>query len=189
MTIDVDDIRAARARLGDSIKRTPCVPSSALSDAVGADVSLKLENLQVTGAFKPRGAGNKMLHMSPADRARGVTCASAGNHAQGVAYHAQRLGVAATIVMPVGTPLIKVTRTQSYGATVELAGENYDEAYARASELAAQRGYVYVHAYDDDDVIAGQGTVGLEILQQLEDRSEEHTSELQSRFGISYAVF
>ena len=169
VTVTPADIRAARERLGDSIKRTPCVPSSALSEAIGADVSLKLENLQVTGSFKPRGAGNKMILLDEGERKRGVVCASAGNHAQGVAYHAQRLGIRATIVMPVGTPLIKVTRTQSYGADVKLAGENYDDAFDEASRLAKEHGYLYVHAYDDDAVIAGQGTVGFEIAEQMPD--------------------
>src|SRR5690242_11909674 len=137
------DIKAARTKLGDSIKRTPCVRSSALSDATGADVWLKLENLQVAGSFKARGAGNKLLALSEADRRRGVVCASAGNHAQGVAYHAQRLGVPATIVMPVGTPLIKVTRTQAFGADVKLVGENYDESYEEARRLEKEHGFVY----------------------------------------------
>jgi threonine dehydratase len=163
------DIHEARRRLGDSVKRTPCERSSSLSEATGADMFLKLENLQVTGSFKARGAGNRLLAMSAEDRERGVVCASAGNHAQGVAFHAQRLSVQATIVMPVGTPLIKVTRTQAYGADVQLVGENYHESYDEAQRLAAQRGFVYVHAYDDDHVMAGQGTIGLEIAEQLAD--------------------
>lgn len=167
--VNLADIHEARRRLGDSVKRTPCERSSALSELVGADVYLKLENLQVTGSFKARGAGNKLLALSEDERRRGVVCASAGNHAQGVAYHAHRLGVKATIVMPVGTPLIKVTRTQSYGAEVKLSGENYDESFDEAQRLAAEHGYVYVHAYDDDEIIAGQGTIGLEIAEQIPD--------------------
>lgn len=167
--LSLTDIHDARHRLGDSVKRTPCERSSSLSEATGADVFLKLENLQVTGSFKARGAGNRLLAMSPKDKARGVVCASAGNHAQGVAFHAQRLGVKATIVMPVGTPLIKVTRTQSYEADVMLFGENYDESYQQAQQLAAEHNYVYVHAYDDEHVMAGQGTIGVEIAEQLPD--------------------
>lgn len=167
--VSLADIHEARRRLGDSVKRTPCERSSSLSEAIGADVFLKLENLQVTGSFKARGAGNRLIAMSSADKARGVVCASAGNHAQGVAFHAQRLGVKATIVMPVGTPLIKVTRTQGYGADVKLFGENYDESYDEAQRLANAHDYVYVHAYDDDYVMAGQGTIGVEIAEQLPD--------------------
>src|SRR5687768_1198350 len=117
-SLTLADIHEARRRLGDSVKRTPCERSSAMSAATGGHVYLKLENLQVAGSFKARGAGNRLLTLSPEERARGVVCASAGNHAQGVAYHAQRLAVRATIVMPVGTPLVKVTRTQAYGADV-----------------------------------------------------------------------
>jgi threonine dehydratase len=167
--VTLADIHEARRRLGDSVKRTPCERSSGLSELVGADVALKLENLQVTGSFKARGAGNRLLSMSVEDKARGVVCASAGNHAQGVAFHAHRLGVKATIVMPVGTPLIKVARTQALGAEVKLVGENYDESYEEARRLESELGYVYVHAYDDDDVIAGQGTMGLEIAEQMPD--------------------
>ncbi len=167
--VTAQDIHDARARLGDSIKVTPMFASAALSDATGGRVSLKLENLQVTGSFKARGAGNKLLGLTPEERHRGVVAASAGNHAQGVAYHAQRLGIPATIVMPVFTPLIKVTRTQSYGAHVVLFGDNYDESFDEAARLARDKGYVYVHAYDDDDVIAGQGTVGFEIVEQMPD--------------------
>jgi threonine dehydratase len=167
--VTLADIHEARRRLADSVKRTPCERSSALSELVGADVYLKLENLQVTGSFKARGAGNKLLSLSADEQKRGVVAASAGNHAQGVAYHAQRLGIRATIVMPVGTPLIKVTRTQAYGAEVKLAGENYDESFEEARRIAAESNRVYVHAYDDDDIIAGQGTAGLEIAEQLPD--------------------
>lgn len=163
------DIHEARSRLGDAVKRTPCERSSSLSELTGAQAFLKLENLQVAGSFKARGAGNKLLTMTPEERARGVVCASAGNHAQGVAYHAQRLGIQATIVMPVGTPLIKVTRTQAFGADVKLFGENYDEAYSEARRLSDAHGFVYVHAYDDDAIMAGQGTIGIEIAEQVPD--------------------
>lgn len=167
--VTFSDITAARERLGDSVRTTPCAEAEALSTHTGARVTLKLENLQVTGSFKARGAGNKLALLGAAERARGVVCASAGNHAQGVAYHAERLGIAATIVMPVGTPLIKVARTQAFGADVVLAGENYDDAYDEARRIEQQRGACYVHAYDDDAIMAGQGTVGLEIAAQAPD--------------------
>ena len=160
------DIEAARRRLGDAVKVTPCEPSDALSASIGAEIFLKLENLQHTGSFKARGALNRLLQLTPDEKSRGVIAASAGNHAQGVAYHAQRLGIRATIVMPVGTPLIKVTRTAGYGAEVVQHGENYDAAYEEARRLAEERGLVYVHAYDDELVMAGQGTIGLELLEQ-----------------------
>lgn len=164
--VTFSDIQSARARLGDSVRTTPCDFAEALSAHTGARVTLKLENLQVTGSFKARGAGNKLALMGAEERGRGVVCASAGNHAQGVAFHAQRLGVKATIVMPVGTPLIKVARTQAFGAEVVLAGENYDDAYEEARRIEAERGATYVHAYDDEAIIAGQGTVGVEIAEQ-----------------------
>ena len=167
--VSFTDIQAARGRLGTSVRTTPCDVAEALSVLTGAQVTLKLENLQVTGSFKARGAGNKLALLSAAERTRGVVCASAGNHAQGVAFHAQRLGIKATIVMPVGTPLIKVARTQAFGAEVVLAGENYDDAYDEARRLEVQQGAVYVHAYDDDAIIAGQGTIGLEIAEQVPD--------------------
>lgn len=167
--ITLADIQTARTRLGDAIVETPSSTSRALSELCNARVRLKLENLQVTGSFKARGALNRLLTLAPDEKRRGVTCASAGNHAQGVAYHAQRLGIAATIVMPVSTPLIKVSRTQGYGAKVVLFGENYDEAYEEARRVAAAQALVYVHAYDDDAVIAGQGTIGLEIAEQVPD--------------------
>lgn len=159
-------IEAARRRLGDAIAKTPCTYSHWLSEAMGAEVFLKLENLQRTGSFKERGALNRLLLLDEEERRRGVIAASAGNHAQGVAFHAHRLGIAATIVMPQGTPLIKVARTQSYGAEVILEGENYDEAYTHAREICSQRELIYIHAYDDDDIIAGQGTIGLELIEQ-----------------------
>ena len=164
--VTFSDIQSARARLGDSVRTTPCDFAEALSAHTGARVTLKLENLQVTGSFKARGAGNKLALMGAEERGRGVVCASAGNHAQGVVFHAQRLGVKATIVMPVGTPLIKVARTQAFGAEVVLAGENYDDAYEEARRIEAERGATYVHAYDDEAIIAGQGTIGVEIAEQ-----------------------
>jgi threonine dehydratase len=160
-------IRAAAARIGESVWRSPCQYSAALSAACGQKVHLKLENLQMTGSYKERGALNKMLLLTPAQRAHGVITASAGNHAQGVAYHAGRLGVRATIVMPTVTPLVKVTATQNYGAEVILEGSNYDAAYKHALDVAAERKMTFLHPFDDLDVIAGQGTIGLEILEQV----------------------
>ena len=164
--VEFADIEAARKRIRDQVKVTPCKPSEALSDATGADVYLKLENLQHTGSFKARGALNRLLRLSDEERRRGVVAASAGNHAQGVAFHATNLGIKSTIVMPVTTPLVKVTRTAGYGAEVKLAGENYDAAYQEALAICEERGAVYIHGYDDDDIIAGQGTIGLELMEQ-----------------------
>ncbi len=160
------DIEAARERIGPHIVRTPCAYSQALSERLGCKVWFKLENLQMTGAFKERGALNRLLLLDEAQRQAGVVAASAGNHAMGVAYHARRLGIAATIVMPEPTPLIKVTRTRAFGAEVVLYGANFDEAYAHALELAQQRKAFFLHPFDDPAVIAGQGTIGLEILEQ-----------------------
>ncbi|HEY1098781.1 MAG TPA: pyridoxal-phosphate dependent enzyme, partial [Myxococcota bacterium] len=167
--ITLADIEAARQRINSSIVRTPLARSPALSELVGGEVRLKLENLQYAGSFKARGAYNKLSSLTDEERALGVIAASAGNHAQGVAAWATRLGIKSTIVMPLGTPLIKVTRTQHYGANVVLHGESYDDAYAHACELQAQSGAIYIHAYDDDLIMAGQGTIGLEILDDLPD--------------------
>ena len=160
-------IRAAAGRIKDSIYRSPCQYSAALSAACGQKVHLKLENLQMTGSYKERGALNKILLLTPEQRENGVIAASAGNHAQAVAYHAGRLGIRATIVMPSITPLVKVTATQSYGAEVVLDGANYDEACKHALALAAERKMTFLHPFDDLEVIAGQGTIGLEILEQV----------------------
>jgi threonine dehydratase len=167
--ITLADIEAARHRIGSSVVRTPLARSPAISDLVGGDVRLKLENLQYTGSFKARGALNRLMALTEDERALGVIAASAGNHAQGVAAWATRLGIKSTIVMPLGTPLIKVTRTQQYGGDVVLFGENYDEAYAHACGLREQSGAIYIHAYDDDAIMAGQGTIGLEILDDMPD--------------------
>jgi len=165
MAVTLDDIRAAAGLLEGQIVRTPSVPARRLAEASGAaEVILKLENLQYTGSFKDRGALNKLLGLSPAEAASGVIAMSAGNHAQGVAYHAQRLGIPATIVMPRGTPFIKVERTRSFGARVMLEGESIDAAAVFARELAAHEGLIFVHPYDDEKIIAGQGTIGLEML-------------------------
>ncbi len=159
-------IRAAALRIRESIYLSPCQYSASLSAASGQKVHLKLENLQMTGSYKERGALNKILLLTPEQRKNGVIAASAGNHAQAVAYHAARLGIRSTIVMPSITPLVKVTATQSYGAEVVLDGANYDEACTKAVSMAAERKMTFLHPFDDLDVIAGQGTIGLELLEQ-----------------------
>ncbi len=164
--VTIADIEAARARAMGAVFVSPFPHSETISKLSGNKVFFKLENLQMTGSFKERGALNKILSLDDSERRRGVIAASAGNHAQGVAYHATRNGVAATIVMPIGTPLIKVMSTKNYGATVVLHGVNYDEAYEEAQRIRAAEDRVFVHAFDDDLVIAGQGTVGLELLEQ-----------------------
>ena len=160
----VDDIRAAAERIRGAVIRTPMLVSLTLSEIIGAEVWLKFENLQFTAAYKERGALNKLLQLSVEERARGVIAASAGNHAQAVAYHAKRLGIPAIIVMPSPTPTVKVTQTEGHGAKVVLYGAMFDDAYARARELALENGYVFVHPFDDPQIIAGAGTVGLELL-------------------------
>jgi threonine dehydratase len=165
----IDDIRAAAKRIEGAVVRTPMLLSRALSDIIGAEVWLKFENLQLTSAYKERGALNKLLQLTDEERARGVIAASAGNHSQAVAYHATRLGIPATIVMPESTPSMKVTKTQGYGASVVLYGGVFDDAYARARELALENGYVFVHPFDDPWIIAGAGTVALEMLEDAPD--------------------
>jgi threonine dehydratase len=169
MPVTLADVEAARARLAGVIHETPCAYSQRLSDLTGARVFVKLENLQMTGSFKERGAANVLLQLSPAERRRGVVTASAGNHGLAVAFHAARLGVGAVIVMPEWAPLTKVTAARRQGAEVVLHGENYDEAYARAREIETERGLVFVHPFDDLRVIAGQGTIGLELAAQVPD--------------------
>ncbi|HEX7895204.1 MAG TPA: threonine/serine dehydratase, partial [Terriglobales bacterium] len=163
------EIHAAMARIRDSIYLSPCARSENFSQPTGNSVYLKLDNLQRTGAFKERGALNKLLTLTPEERSRGVIAASAGNHAQGVAYHAGRHGVRAQICMPLTTPLIKVSATKSYGAEVVLHGANYDEACEEAVRRSHQHGMTFIHPFDDEVVMAGQGTLGLEILQQVPD--------------------
>jgi threonine dehydratase len=160
-----NDIRAAAARIAGALERTPCLHSRTLSRLAGCELWLKFENLQFTASFKERGALNKLLTLTSAERARGVIAMSAGNHAQGVAYHAARLGVRALIVMPRGTPNNKVSSTRVHGAEVVLEGDTLSEAGAHARTLAAREGYTFIHPYDDAAVIAGQGTVGLEMLE------------------------
>lgn len=164
--VTVRDIEAAQARIRDSIYLSPCVRSQTLSALAGNSIYLKLDNLQMTGAFKERGALNRLLLLNAEEGARGVAAASAGNHAQAVAYHAARLGIRSTIVMPLNTPLVKVSQTKNFGARVILHGANYDEAFEEARRICDAESLVFVHAFDDEAVIAGQGTIGLEMLQQ-----------------------
>jgi threonine dehydratase len=164
--IKLSDIQDALGRIRSDIRVSPCPRSEAFSGITHSTIFLKLDNQQRTGAFKERGALNKLLTLSDQERARGVIAASAGNHAQGVAYHAGRHGIKARIFMPLPTPLTKVSATRAYGAEVMLDGANYDEAFARAVENSRQDCLTLIHAFDDDTVIAGQGTLGLEILEQ-----------------------
>jgi threonine dehydratase len=165
----IDDIRAAAKRIDGAVVRTPMLVSRTLSEIIGAEVWLKFENLQFTAAYKERGALNKLLQLSSEERARGVIAASAGNHAQAVAYHAKRLGIPAIIVMPESTPTVKVTQTAGHGANVVLYGKYVDDSFSRARELALENGFVFVHAFDDPHVIAGAGTLALEMLEDAPD--------------------
>ncbi|CAN5515131.1 threonine ammonia-lyase [soil metagenome] len=167
LPVTLADVQAAHARIRDAIVRTPTLISRTLSQLTGATVYLKFENLQFTAAYKERGALNTLLQLDEKARAKGVIAASAGNHAQGLAYHANRLGIAATIVMPTNTPTVKVVQTEGHGANVVLFGETFDAAYARARELEAEIGYTFVHPFDDVRVIAGQGTVAIEMLEDV----------------------
>ena len=167
--IDLQTIQQAAERLRGQVLLTPCVESRTLSQIVRAQVFLKFENLQFTASFKERGACNKLAQLSASERARGVVAMSAGNHAQGVADHAQRLGLRAVIVMPRFTPGVKVERTRGFGAEVVLHGDTLEQARAHAFELAAAQNLTFVHPYDDEAIVAGQGTVGLEMLQAVPD--------------------
>ncbi|WP_310466890.1 threonine ammonia-lyase [Sphingomonas sp.] len=160
----IDDIRAAAARIDGAVVKTPMLISRTLSQLTGAEVWLKFENLQFTAAYKERGALNKLLSLDDEERGRGVIASSAGNHAQAVAYHGRRLGIPVTIVMPTNTPLVKVMQTEEHGATVILEGERSDDAYAKARSLEAERKLVFVHPFDDPAIIAGTGTVALEMI-------------------------
>ncbi|QUT04329.1 threonine ammonia-lyase [Sphingobium phenoxybenzoativorans] len=169
LPVTVDDILAARARISGAIVRTPTLTSKTLSHMLGAKVYLKFENLQFTAAYKERGALNRLLLLDDAARDKGVIAASAGNHAQGLAYHGARLGLPVTIVMPRTTPTVKVMQTEGHGATVVLHGETFDDAYAHARALEVERGLTFVHPFDEPDIIAGQGTVALEMLEDAPD--------------------
>ena len=165
LPVTVDDILAARTRISGSIVKTPTLISQTFSQMLGCNVYLKFENLQFTAAYKERGALNRLLQLDEAAKAKGVIGASAGNHAQGLAYHGKRLGVPVTIVMPTTTPIVKVTQTQGHGATVVQYGEKFDDAYAHARKLEVEQGLTFIHPFDEPDIIAGQGTVGLEMLE------------------------
>jgi threonine dehydratase len=168
LAINLADVLAARERVRDAVYLTPCAFSHTLSELTGQKVHLKLENLQMTGAFKERGALNRISLLTAEQAARGVIAASAGNHAQGVAYHATRRGIQSTIVMPETTPMVKVNATRRFGASVILHGANYDAAYAEARRRCDAEGLTFIHPFDDADVIAGQGTIGLEMLEQVD---------------------
>ncbi|HEX4309036.1 MAG TPA: threonine ammonia-lyase [Acidobacteriaceae bacterium] len=167
MTVTLESIRVARERIRDHIYLSPAPHSAELSEMTGQQVFLKLDNLQRTGAFKERGALNKILTLTADERARGVIAASAGNHAQAVAFHASQNGIRARIVMPLMTPLVKVAATSNYGADVILHGSDYDEACAEAIRQSQADGLTFLHPFDDDQVIAGQGSIGLELLEQV----------------------
>lgn len=167
MNLTIDDIRAAADRLAGHIERTPCRFSRTLSEITGAQVWVKFENLQFTAAYKERGALNKLLQLGENVKKRGVICASAGNHSQALAYHAARLGIPVTIVMPRTTPFMKVQQTRAHGAEVVLDGEGYDDASAHAQQICDERDLVFVHPFNDLDVMAGQGTVALEMLEDV----------------------
>ncbi|MDO7835048.1 threonine ammonia-lyase [Sphingobium sp. HBC34] len=165
LPVTVDDILAARTRIAGSIVKTPTLISQTLSDMLGCKIYLKFENLQFTAAYKERGALNRLLQLDEASKSKGVIAASAGNHAQGLAYHGKRLGVPVTIVMPTTTPIVKVTQTRGHGATVVQYGEKFDDAYAHARLLEVEQGLTFIHPFDEPDIMAGQGTVALEILE------------------------
>ena len=162
----IADIREAARRIDGAVVRTPMLVSRTLSEFIGAEVWLKFENLQFTAAYKERGALNKLLQLTDDERRRGVIAASAGNHAQAVAFHGKRLGIPVTIVMPAPTPTIKVMQTEGHGARVLLHGAMFDDAYKRAREMEAAEGLVFVHPFDDPDIIAGAGTLGIEMLEE-----------------------
>ncbi|MFR7844788.1 MAG: threonine/serine dehydratase, partial [Thomasclavelia spiroformis] len=167
--LKLEDFKAAKKRVDEVIDETRLIHSEAFSNECGNDVYIKPENLQKTGAFKIRGAYNKIIKLDDDAKMKGLIASSAGNHAQGVAYAAKKLGVKATICMPAHTPLIKVEATKAHGAKVVLHGEVYDEAYAKAVELQKKEGYTFIHPFDDEDIIEGQGTIALEILEELPD--------------------
>jgi threonine dehydratase len=167
LPVTLDDVRAAQERIGNAVVRTPTLISQTLSELTGTTVYIKFENLQFTAAFKERGALNRLLQLGDNARKNGVIAASAGNHAQGLAYHGKRLGVPVTIVMPQPTPTVKVMQTEGHGATVVLHGETFDAAYAYARQLEGERGLTFVHPFDEPDVIAGQGTAALEMLADV----------------------
>ncbi len=165
MTLTLADIQAAAGRIAGHVERTPCRYSRTLSQITGAEVWVKFENQQFTASYKERGALNRLSQLDEDERRRGVIAASAGNHAQGLAYHGERLGIPVTIVMPRGTPDVKVRQTRDFGATIVIEGEGYDAAYETALKLGEERGLMFVSAFDHADIMAGQGTVALEMLE------------------------
>jgi len=169
MSITLTDVLSAREVIAGHVVRTPMLPAPRLSELTGASVYVKYENLQVTNSFKERGARNKLASLSGVDRGRGVIAMSAGNHAQAVAYHAGKLGIPATVVMPVTTPFVKVEATRAHGAQVVLDGESVADAQVRAEQIAHNQHLIWVHPYDDAKVIAGQGTIALEMLEDAPD--------------------
>jgi len=169
LAVSIQQVRAARERIAPAIRRTPLDSSATFSRLCGCEIFLKLENLQKTGSFKVRGAANKIRLLDPQARALGVVAASAGNHAQGVAYAAHSAGIPVTIVMPETASFSKISATASYGAEIVLSGREFSEAHDKALEIAAKEGKTFIPAFDDADVVAGQGTVGLELLEQLPD--------------------
>ena len=169
LPVHLAEVQAAAQRIEGNVVRTPMYLSRTLSERTGATVYVKLENLQFTGAYKERGALNRLLLMTEEERARGVIAASAGNHAQALAYHARRLGVPAVIVMPAPTPAVKVSQTERHGAEIVLHGDTFDEAFAKAREIEAERGLTFVPPFDDPDIVAGTGTVALEMLAEVPD--------------------
>jgi threonine dehydratase len=169
MAASSPSVRRASSVIKGQVQRTPCLRSQTLSQLTGADVHLKFENLQFTSSFKERGALNKLMSLTPEERKRGVIAMSAGNHAQGVAYHATRLGIPSTIVMPETTPFVKVKYTMAHGAHVIQKGMTLADCDKVAHDIAAEKGLVFVHPYDDDRIIAGQGTIGLEMLEDFPD--------------------
>ncbi len=169
LPIERRNVVEARELIREHLFLSPCPHSTLLSEQLGCEVYLKLDNMQATGSFKERGAANKLASLSAEERDNGVIAASAGNHAQAVAYHGARLGISTKIVMPVGTPLIKVTRTKNFGGEVVLSGSNFDAAYKHALEVQKTEGRTFVHPFDDPAIMAGQGTVGLEVLEQVPD--------------------
>jgi threonine dehydratase len=169
LCISLDDIRAAQERLGDQLDATPCLHSRTLSSLTGCQLYIKFENLQFTASFKERGALNRLLLLTDGERRAGVCTVSAGNHGQAVAYHAHRLGIPATVVMPRHTPFVKVEHTRSHGAEVLLLGDTLQEAFEQARQIVLSRGLTFVHPYDDPLVMAGQGTIALEMLATVPD--------------------
>ena len=169
MTVSLKDVQAAAEAIKGQVERTPLRHSRTLSDITGADVWIKFENLQFTASFKERGAINKLVSLTNSEKAAGVIAMSAGNHAQGVAYHANRLGIPSTIVMPNNTPFVKIEHTRNFGAKVIVHGETLDDASRRAHEIEKEEGLTFVHPFDDEKIIAGQGTIGLEVMEDLND--------------------